>query len=175
MPVHYSGQPCDMEKILGIAKKKRSCAWSKRVPEHRRLKLTASAGQFWRCGRVFPDPLKNLNVWGDGGDYHGPIEGSARQARIVAQTTAWSTAMRFTLRLQLPSSTRCRRSLDFGCSRRLSRSRKSRIEDSRPFRPRTGQDQATEGSDPAARTCATVYHLYMLHAERRDELVRASF
>ena len=67
MPVHYSGQPCDMEKILGVAKRHKlrvvedACQSIGGELEGRRVGSWGDAAGFSL------HPLKNLNVWGDGG------------------------------------------------------------------------------------------------------------
>tara|TARA_Y100000589_G_scaffold329380_1_gene375719 strand:- start:3559 stop:4704 length:1146 start_codon:yes stop_codon:yes gene_type:complete len=67
MPVHWSGRPCDMESILSISKKH-----SIPVVEDACHALQAElngqrAGSFGETGCFSFHPLKNLNVWGDGG------------------------------------------------------------------------------------------------------------
>ncbi len=67
MPVHWSGLVCKMDKILEIAKKHNlkivedSCHGIK--AEYKGKK----AGSFGDLGCFSMHPLKNLNVWGDGG------------------------------------------------------------------------------------------------------------
>lgn len=67
MPVHYSGCPAHMDEIMKIAERHRlpviedaCCAISARI----RGKHT---GTFGSGGAFSVHPLKNLNVWGDGG------------------------------------------------------------------------------------------------------------
>ena len=67
MPVHYSGQPCDMPKILAIAKQHKL-----RVVEDACQSIGGEIGGkrvgSWGDAAGFSlHPLKNLNVWGDGG------------------------------------------------------------------------------------------------------------
>ena len=67
MPVHYSGNPAHMEDIITIADKHTlpviedaCCAISARLNGKH-------AGTFGAGGAFSVHPLKNLNVWGDGG------------------------------------------------------------------------------------------------------------
>ena len=67
MPVHYSGSPAHMEEILAIAEKHNlpviedsCCAISAKINGKH-------AGTFGDGGAFSVHPLKNLNVWGDGG------------------------------------------------------------------------------------------------------------
>jgi len=67
MPVHYSGSPAHMKEILAIAEKHNlpviedsCCAISAKINGKH-------AGTFGAGGAFSVHPLKNLNVWGDGG------------------------------------------------------------------------------------------------------------
>ncbi len=67
LPVHWSGMPCSMEKIMSIASKHNlyvvedAChAINSKIGEK-------SPGSFGNMGCFSLHPLKNLNVWGDGG------------------------------------------------------------------------------------------------------------
>jgi dTDP-4-amino-4,6-dideoxygalactose transaminase len=67
MPVHYSGSPAHMKEILAIAGKHNlpviedsCCAISAKINGKH-------AGTFGAGGAFSVHPLKNLNVWGDGG------------------------------------------------------------------------------------------------------------
>jgi dTDP-4-amino-4,6-dideoxygalactose transaminase len=67
MPVHYSGQPCDMPKILRIAQKH-----NLRVVEDACQSIGGEisgkrVGGWGDAAGFSLHPLKNLNVWGDGG------------------------------------------------------------------------------------------------------------
>jgi len=67
LPVHYTGCPADMPKIMAIAKK-----YNLPVIEDACQAISASinkkvVGTFGITGGFSLHPLKNLNVWGDGG------------------------------------------------------------------------------------------------------------
>ena len=67
LPVHWSGRICDMKQIIKIAKKH-----SIPIGEDACHAITATqgnkfAGNFGTFGCFSLHPLKNLNVWGDGG------------------------------------------------------------------------------------------------------------
>jgi len=67
VPVHWSGKPCDMDPIEAIAKKHKL-----HIVEDACHAITASykgrlAGNYGTSGCFSMHPLKNLNVWGDGG------------------------------------------------------------------------------------------------------------
>ena len=67
MPVHWSGKPCDMDILVEFANKH-----GLHIVEDACHAITArykgvSAGSFGITGCFSLHPLKNLNVWGDGG------------------------------------------------------------------------------------------------------------
>jgi aminotransferase EvaB len=67
LPVHWSGRVCEMDKILKISKK-----YKIPIVEDSCHAITATykkriAGNFGDFGCFSLHPLKNLNVWGDGG------------------------------------------------------------------------------------------------------------
>jgi dTDP-4-amino-4,6-dideoxygalactose transaminase len=67
LPVHYTGAPANMPKIMRIAKK-----YNLPVIEDACQSISAAingrpAGTFGIAGGFSLHPLKNLNVWGDGG------------------------------------------------------------------------------------------------------------
>jgi len=67
LPVHFTGEPAEMDKVLEIAAKYRlpvveDCAQAV-LAEYRGVRC----GNFGRAGCFSLHPLKNLNVWGDGG------------------------------------------------------------------------------------------------------------
>lgn len=67
VPVHWTGKPCDMDIIEAIAKK-----YNLFIVEDACHAITASykerpAGTYGDAGCFSLHPLKNLNVWGDGG------------------------------------------------------------------------------------------------------------
>ncbi|MBL6989671.1 MAG: DegT/DnrJ/EryC1/StrS family aminotransferase [Bacteriovoracaceae bacterium] len=67
LPVHWSGHPCDMDEIMAIANKHKlhviedACHGIKATYKGKGL------GSFGTTGCFSMHPLKNLNVWGDGG------------------------------------------------------------------------------------------------------------
>lgn len=67
LPVHWSGKPCDMDVIQPMAK-----AHNIPIVEDACHAITASykgrpAGTYGMAGCFSMHPLKNLNIWGDGG------------------------------------------------------------------------------------------------------------
>jgi dTDP-4-amino-4,6-dideoxygalactose transaminase len=67
LPVHWSGRICNMKKILQIAKKNKVSVVEDSCHAILAEKFGKIAGNFGDFGCFSMHPLKNLNVWGDGG------------------------------------------------------------------------------------------------------------
>lgn len=67
LPVHWSGRICNMKKILKIAKKNKVSVVEDSCHAILAEKFGKIAGNFGDFGCFSMHPLKNLNVWGDGG------------------------------------------------------------------------------------------------------------
>ena len=83
MPVHWSGRPCDMDKINAIAEKhgiavvEDACHAIKATYKNR---PTGGLGNF---GCFSFHPLKNLNVWGDGGIITTNSDEHAKRLKLI--------------------------------------------------------------------------------------------
>jgi aminotransferase EvaB len=168
VPVHYSGQPCDMPKIMAIAKKH-----NLRVVEDAAQAIGAEIGGkrigSWGDAAGFSlHPLKNLNVWGDGG--------------VI---TTNSKELRDKLLLLRNHGLRNRDEVDFfGYNSRLDtlqaivglwllpqveKITQARIENAQRFDAELSKIPQIR-VPPRAQNARHAYHLYMFHAENRDEL-----
>ncbi len=83
LPVHYTGNPAHMSLILSIARK-----WDLPVVEDACQSIGATindrpVGSFGISGGFSLHPLKNLNVWGDGGVIVTNSDEMDRQARLL--------------------------------------------------------------------------------------------
>jgi dTDP-4-amino-4,6-dideoxygalactose transaminase len=67
VPVHWSGCPCRMDEIMRIALKYRLAVVEDACHGIRAYFKGKAAGTFGLTGCFSMHPLKNLNVWGDGG------------------------------------------------------------------------------------------------------------
>jgi dTDP-4-amino-4,6-dideoxygalactose transaminase len=67
LPVHYSGNPADMQKILAIAQKHKLIVVEDACQSIGGAINGKLVGTFGIAGGFSLHPLKNLNVWGDGG------------------------------------------------------------------------------------------------------------
>ena len=67
LPVHWTGRICDMNKISKIAKKYKLKIIEDACHSINAMRNKRYAGNFGDYGCFSMHPLKNLNVWGDGG------------------------------------------------------------------------------------------------------------
>ncbi len=67
LPVHWTGRICDMSKISKIAKKYKLKVVEDACHSINAMRNKKYAGNFGDYGCFSMHPLKNLNVWGDGG------------------------------------------------------------------------------------------------------------
>src|SRR5258707_4913235 len=67
LPVHWSGKPCRMDEIMAIARKRGLPVVEDACHAIKATLHGQSAGSFGDAGCFSMHPLKNLNVWGDGG------------------------------------------------------------------------------------------------------------
>lgn len=67
LPVHWSGLPCNMDKITEIAKRHQLDVIEDACHAIKATYKQQSAGSWGTTGCFSLHPLKNLNVWGDGG------------------------------------------------------------------------------------------------------------
>lgn len=67
VPVHWSGLPCEMETIIGIAETNGLGVIEDSCHAIKAAYKGKPAGTFGLAGCFSLHPLKNLNVWGDGG------------------------------------------------------------------------------------------------------------
>ena len=67
IPVHWAGLPCDMDEIKTIAKKHNLKVIEDACHAILAQRHNTFAGRFGDTGCFSLHPLKNLNVWGDGG------------------------------------------------------------------------------------------------------------
>ena len=67
LPVHWAGLPCNMEAMLEIAKRHHLFIVEDACHAIRGNRHDKPAGTFGLTGCFSMHPLKNLNVWGDGG------------------------------------------------------------------------------------------------------------
>ncbi len=169
LPVHYAGHPVDMPKILEIAKKH-----NLHVVEDACQGIQAAidgkcAGSFGIAGGFSLHPLKNINVWSDGGIITTNSKEMAEKLRLLRNHGMKNrdeyAFFGYNSRLdtvQAAVGLYLIKDLDFITSQRIKNAAKydsalSKIEEiTVPARRKNGR---------------YVYHLYIIQAKKRDELL----
>jgi dTDP-3-amino-2,3,6-trideoxy-4-keto-D-glucose/dTDP-3-amino-3,4,6-trideoxy-alpha-D-glucose/dTDP-2,6-dideoxy-D-kanosamine transaminase len=170
MPVHYSGQPCDMPKILDIAKRH-----NLRVVEDACQSIGGEidgrrVGSWGDAAGFSLHPLKNLNVWGDG----GVLTTNSREVRdklVLLRNHGLSNRDEveiygYNCRLDTLQAV-----VGLWLFPQAEPITQSRIETAARFDRELGKLPQIK-VPPRSTNMRHVYHLYMLHAERRDELLQ---
>jgi aminotransferase EvaB len=168
IPVHWSGLPCDMDAILeaieGTAIKVIEDACHGICSTYK----SRPVGGLGHTGCFSFHPLKNLNVWGDGGIITTDNEKTANRLRLlrnhglVGRNTCEIFAYNSRLdTLQAVVADHMLNKIDGITSARI---RNAQNLDSRL----SGIKGITVPKRPE--TCKQVFHLYMIKCDRRDEL-----
>ena len=69
LPVHFAGQPCDMKKIMAIAKKHNLSVIEDAAQAADAVSNAGPCGAVGDAAEVSFHPQKNLNAWGDAGAF----------------------------------------------------------------------------------------------------------
>ncbi len=170
MPVHWAGLPCDMEKILAIGQQ-----YSLPIIADAAHAISAEiagrpAGSFGATACFSMHPLKNLNVWGDGGVVvtsnkelyekilllrnHGLI--NRNECAIYGFNSRLDT-------LQAIVANHAMKKLEHLTTARIKNA---------ALLDQLLRDIPAITIPPRCSEKKQVYHLYIVRAERRDELVR---
>lgn len=168
LPVHWAGKPCDMDPIGRIADKHGLA-----IVEDACHAVTARykgrpAGSLGTCGCFSFHPLKNINVWGDGGIVTTNSDELADKLRLLRNHGLLNrdecAVFAYNSRLDTVQAVVARHML-----RKLDHITESRISNSSYFDERLGAIRQIKvpHREPNIKQ---VYHLYVVRAERRDEL-----
>ena len=170
VPVHWSGRPCEMSEIMNISKE-----FGIPVVEDACHAILAkydgtSAGNFGILGCFSFHPLKNLNVWGDGGIIvtnsealndklrllrnHGLVNRDT--CEIFAYNSRLDTVQAVVARHMIP---------------KLKSLTESRIRNALYLDANLASIREITIPERRTGTNAEVFHLYSFLAEKRDDLV----
>lgn len=167
LPVHWSGNPCDMDEITALAEKYRlpivedSCHGIMAKYKGRGL------GSFG-FGCFSMHPLKNLNVWGDGGVICTNDEGTYKKLSLLRnhglinrdQCEVWA----YNSRLDTLQAIVANHLLD-----KIAHITDARIENAQYYDQALGSISGIK-VPPRSPDKKAVYHIYVIQAERRNEL-----
>ena len=168
LPVHWSGRPCLMDEIMAIAKKH-----NLKVVEDACHAVQATfdgkfAGSLGDVAAFSFHPLKNLNVWGDGGIMVTNNEAIANKVKLIRNhgliDRDHCQEFSFNSRLDTVQAVVADHLLD-----KLDHITASRIRNAHALDAGLA---GVKGVKPPKRNprIKEVFHLYCLEVERRDEL-----
>jgi aminotransferase EvaB len=168
LPVHWAGMPCDMDPILDIAK--RHGLWVVEDSAHAPNSLYKGkrCGSFGDVNAFSLHPLKNVNVWGDGGVI---TTDSDEKAELIRKLRNHGMRDRDTCefwgynsRLDTVQAVVASHALT-GLGERTSKRRKNaaKLDALLAGVEQIALPKAVVGAEPN-------YYLYAIHAERREEL-----
>lgn len=168
LPVHWSGKPCDMDAIGEIAGRhgleivEDACHAVKATYKGR------PAGSLGTIGCFSFHPLKNLNVWGDGGIIATNSDQLADRLRLLRNHGLVNrdecAVFAYNSRLDTVQAVVARHLIQ-----KLDHITESRIANARYFDEQLGTIPQI-GVPRREADIKQVYHLYIVRAERRDEL-----
>lgn len=170
LPVHWSGLPCEMDAIMKAARAHKLAVIEDSCHAIKAFYKGRHAGRFGLAGCFSLHPLKNLNVWGDGGYI---ITDSPRMhEKLVLMRNHGlvdrNECIEFAYNSRLDS---IQAIVANHLLRKLGGITASRIANAARYdRGLAGVKGITIPRRPAGIT--QVYHIYVLRAERRDELQR---
>lgn len=168
LPVHWAGKPCDMDPITDIAARRGIAVVEDACHAVKATYKGRGAGVLGTIGCFSFHPLKNLNVWGDGGiatTNSGELALRLRLLRNHGLVNRDECAVfAYNSRLDTVQAVVARHLLA-----KLDHITESRIANAAYF------DKALAGIPgisipPRDSRIKQVYHLYIVRAERRDEL-----
>ncbi|WP_050479708.1 DegT/DnrJ/EryC1/StrS family aminotransferase [Herbaspirillum rhizosphaerae] len=168
MPVHWSGKPCDMDAIEAIAKKHGLAIVSDACHAIKASYKGRHSGELGTIACFSFHPLKNLNVWGDGGIIATNSDELADKLRLLRNHgLAGRDECRifaYNSRLDTIQAVVARHMLG-----KIDHITASRIANSQYFDD--GLRDIPQITIPAREAdVKQVYHLYMVRCEQRDML-----
>lgn len=171
LPVHFTGNLADMPRIARLARSHRLLLFEDACQAIGGTIDGRPAGSWGRTASYSLHPLKNLNVWSDGGmitTHHGNLARALHRYRNHGladrdRVASWGVNSRLDT-IQAVVGNRLIRNLSWITQRRLANARRL--------------DEALADLAPFLRVPARrpgvkhVFHLYVVRAKRRDKLLR---
>ncbi len=170
MPVHWSGKPCEMDAIEAIASKHGLAIVGDACHAIKATYKGRQAGELGTFACFSFHPLKNLNVWGDGGMIATNSDEMANKLRLLRNH---GLAGRDECRLFAYNSRldTIQAVVALHMLEKIGHITKSRIAHSNYF-DECLRDIPQITVPHREADVVQVYHLYMVRCERRDELQR---
>lgn len=170
VPVHYGGNMVDMPPLMNLAERHRLVVVEDACQAILADFAGRKAGSWGRAGAFSLHPLKNLNVWGDGGMIVTDDEGLATTLRALrnhGMVSRDEIAM-FGYNSRLDTLHAVVGNWLIGSAEAITA---QRIENAAYYDRALTQVSGIE-IPPRDRGGRSVYHLYMVFAKRRDALLR---
>lgn len=170
LPVHWSGKPCRMHEINDIAKRRGLFVVEDACHAIKATLDGKSAGSFGDTGCFSMHPLKNLNVWGDGGVITTNSDKLAADLRLLRNHGLLNrdecAVFAYNSRLDTVQAVVAHHLL-----KKIGHITESRIANAGFFDKALSEiPQITVPQrDPNVRQ---VFHIYCIRAQRRDELAQ---
>jgi len=168
LPVHWSGKPCDMDPIMEIAKRRGLAVVEDACHAVKATYKGRGAGALGTAGCFSFHPLKNLNVWGDGGIVTTNSDEIASKLRLMRNHGLVNrnecAVFAYNSRLDTIQAVVARHLMQ-----KLGHITESRIAHAAYF-DRVLGDIPQIRIPPRDSSIKQVYHLYIVRAERRDQL-----
>ncbi len=169
MPVHLTGNPCQMDRIESIAKKHQL-----KIVEDAAQAIGATfkgkaIGSWSDLGAFSLHPLKNLHVWGDGGMItcqSGELEARLRLERNHGLKNRDEVEF-FSYNSRLDT---IQAVVGLQMLRLLPETTESRIKNAMRYREVLGELEEFITLPPVDAKAKHVYHVFQVRAKRRDEL-----
>jgi dTDP-4-amino-4,6-dideoxygalactose transaminase len=168
LPVHWSGKPCNMDPIMEVAARRKLGVVEDACHAVKATYRGRGAGVLGTVGCFSFHPLKNLNVWGDGGIATTNSDEVAARLRLLRNHGLLNrdecAVFAYNSRLDTVQAVVARHLLQ-----KLEQITESRIANAAHFDRLLG---GISGISVPKRESwiKQVYHLYIVRAERRDEL-----
>lgn len=168
LPVHWSGKPCDMDPITEIAARRNLAVVEDACHAVKATYRGRGAGVLGTIGCFSFHPLKNLNVWGDGGIATTNSDEIAARLRLLRNHGLLNrdecAVFAYNSRLDTVQAVVARHLLQ-----KIEHITASRIANAAYF-DKLLADVAGIRMPKREPWIKQVYHLYIVRAERRDEL-----
>jgi len=169
LPVHLTGNPADMPKIMAIAKKYKLFVIEDACQSVGATIDNKPTGSFGDFGCFSLHPLKNLNVWGDG----GVITTNSKEfyeKLILLRNHGLKNRnevefLAFNSRLDTIQAIVAKRVM-----KKLDSVTEKRIENARKYNERLAGIPEFVSTPTKGKNVKHVFHVYVIRAKKRDEL-----
>jgi dTDP-3-amino-2,3,6-trideoxy-4-keto-D-glucose/dTDP-3-amino-3,4,6-trideoxy-alpha-D-glucose/dTDP-2,6-dideoxy-D-kanosamine transaminase len=170
VPIHWSGKPCDMHSLRELADRH-----GLRIVEDACHAILASrdgvpAGSIGDAGCFSMHPLKNLNVWGDGGVIVTNNDETAKRLRLLRNhgLVGRDTCAEFAYNSRLDT---VQAVVALHMLEKIEHVTNQRIRNAKTLDAALGEIAGIRVPE-RANSIKQVFHIYSVMAERRDDLQR---